>query len=193
MSTPDYPTFSKRIQRSKRNWRGAYNFDKSTKCQVAEKWFQERREQRALAASLPEPVRLPPGLPIPTCTSKKCTKCLVPLNSPITMRCCNTILCFKCAINQADLINRCFHCNKVIDQSRYEEYDGLNLVIPSYDEFNYVNPDEICCSNIVVDQAHQTSLENNSEYIIDMINFQLNFQYMLFMAMYSQCFQMKEQ
>ena len=72
MSQPDYPIFSKRHQKAQRTRRGAYNFEKTKEYQLAEKWFEERRENKLTDRSEqittnPEPVtktekRLPPGL-----------------------------------------------------------------------------------------------------------------------------------
>ncbi len=121
------------------------------------------------------------------------------------MRCCAATFCFNCAIGQADIINRCFQCNSVINLSKYEEYDGLDLKIPSYDEFDYINPEEIYIPDIVVEDQYSTPLivgEDDPPVIdpialsinsIEAINFQLNFQYTLFMAMFSQYLNMKEE
>lgn len=47
MPVPDYPKFSKRIQREqKASKRGAYNFQKPSVYPVAEQWFQARKESR---------------------------------------------------------------------------------------------------------------------------------------------------
>lgn len=206
MSTPDYPTFSKRIQRSQRNYRGAYNFDRSAELKLAEKWFQERREQRASMlqpqTTMPSS-RLPPGLPIPTSVPKKCKKCSVPQNNPVLMSCCQANFCFKCALHQADLFNRCFNCNKIINFSKYEEYDGLDLKIPSYDDFDYKDPDEITLPVVKLQETYSTPLlddsnnQTNTDSLVlnmnmDVINFQLNFQYIMFMAMFSQLLKMEE-
>ena len=48
-SIPDYPKFSKRIQRDQkeqRSKRGAYNFQKPSVYPVAEEWFQARKEAK---------------------------------------------------------------------------------------------------------------------------------------------------
>ena len=200
MSQPDYPIFSKRIQRNQRNHRGTYNFDKTNEYTNAEKWFQERLEHKKVVKTPSTPVRLPPGIPIPTLTSKKCVKCLEPSSSPVMMACCSSSFCFRCSIEQANITNRCTHCNKVINQSKYEEYDGLDLKVPSYDDFHYIDPDDIYTVPIVENQCSSSlviSAEENpvtEPHMIDYnyeesMNYQLNLQYSLFTSMYLQYLQ----
>lgn len=197
MSSPDYPIFSKRVQRSQRNYRGAYNFDKTSEHHTAEKWFQERLQHKKVSTIHSTPVRLPPGLPIPTLISKKCVKCLVSQTSPIMTVCCSSPFCLKCSIEQATITNRCAHCNKVINNSKYDEYDGLDLKIPSYDDFLYIDPDEILTNSILENQNSHSLLlagEENPNTVSQMndynfatsVDFQIGLQYSLFMSMYLQ-------
>lgn len=115
MSRPDYPLFSKRLQREQRGGRdkrGAYNFEKSREFELAEKWFEERKEaQKKVIPVLPPPPKTkgpPPGL------SK-------PLPSPQPVK---------------------------IYTLPKEDCD-LDIIIPSYDNFNYVDPDEIVIAPVI--------------------------------------------
>jgi hypothetical protein len=109
MSRSDYPLFSKRIQKSQKNWRGGYNFEKSKEYELAEKWFEERRgikqsitpkvenTTEKIRVSKSEPKKLPPGLEV---------------------------------LIKKNIIDDC----------------ELDVIIPSYDDFNYTNPDDTLLS-----------------------------------------------
>ena len=149
MSQPDYPIFSKKHQRAQRSWRGGYNFERSKEYELAEKWFEERREAKqerppSPMVQSPPPTKPqqnitklpPPGLTKPT-NVKFCVKCTVPTSTPVSMGCCGSIYCIKCITFEAELYNRCHKCKSILDMSKYEEYEGCDLHIPSYDDFNY--------------------------------------------------------
>ncbi len=101
MSRSDYPLFSKRIQKSQKNWRGGYNFEKTKEYELAEKWFEERRGVKQsitpklenTRVSKSEPKKLPPGLEV---------------------------------VIKKTIIDDC----------------ELDVIIPSYDDFNYISPDD---------------------------------------------------
>jgi hypothetical protein len=153
MSRSDYPLFSKRIQKSQKNWRGGYNFEKSKEYELAEKWFEERKETKkdsrppSPMIQSPPPTKTikgpPPGLskPIPV-RDISCFKCKNTQINLIMMGCCASCFCTSCMILQSEIYNRCFKCKKVIDMTKYKEYEDLDLNIPSYDEFDYNSPDD---------------------------------------------------
>ena len=74
MSQPDYPVFNKKWQKEQKSRRGGYNFEKSREYQLAEKWFEERRENKHIekpeqtiekekpVIEIKKEKRLPPGL-----------------------------------------------------------------------------------------------------------------------------------
>ncbi len=157
MSQPDYPLFSKRLQRGQRSMRGAYNFEKTKEYQLAEKWFEERRESKkdtrppSPMVQSPPPIKVtssirgpPPGLPKPITRnySTHCLKCNSLQSNPIIVACCGSCFCLSCTVLQAEVYNRCFKCNSIIDINKYKEYEDLDLKIPSYDEFDYISPDD---------------------------------------------------
>ena len=150
MSQPDYPIFSKRHQKAQRTRRGTYNFEKTKEYELAEKWFEERREAKQerppspMVQSPPPTIKQPsksifgppPGLPKPI-TTKACNKCKVPQRFPVILNCCQSVFCLDCVVFESNLYNRCHSCKKVIDITKYDEYDGLNLKIPSFEDFDY--------------------------------------------------------
>jgi hypothetical protein len=158
MSQPDYPIFNKKWQKEQKSRRGGYNFERTKEYHLAEKWFEERKETKKdsrppspMIQSPPptKPVKgPPPGLSKPTIIQSikpqtpYCLKCTNPQVNPIIVSCCGSSFCLSCAVLQADVYNRCYKCKTVIDISKYEEYDDLDLKIPSYDEFDYVSPDD---------------------------------------------------
>lgn len=167
MSQPDYPLFSKKIQSrqwdnyDKRNRRGGYNFEKTREFELAERWFEERRgvqkieEPNVLEPKVlePKPIKVPPGL-YPAITKingtppgleksvieppKFCKKCTRVPTSTFPIICCNSIVCFECFSDYADLFNRCIICKTIVEPDRYDEFDGLVLRIPSYEDFEYL-------------------------------------------------------
>lgn len=149
MSQPNYHLFSKKCQNTQRNRRSDYNFVKIRDYELVEKWFEERKLARQEynrpplpSVQSPPPItnpqtnRQPPGLnkPVPT---KVCKKCNCTHIIPVTLSCCGNTLCLSCATFEAELYNRCFSCKSILDMSKYEEYDGLSVIIPSYDNFDY--------------------------------------------------------
>jgi hypothetical protein len=158
MSHPEYPTFSKKCQRRQRNSRGTYNFEKTNEYHLAERWFEERREVKKeerppspMVQSPPPKKKIigpPPGLPIPSTIyypkvqKSTCVMCNTSQTNYIISSCCSSFLCFNCNIIQSDVYNRCCKCNAIIDMKKYREYEDLDLKIPSYDEFDYVSPEE---------------------------------------------------
>ena len=122
MSQPDYPLFWKRLQRdqylqsNQRHTRekcGAYNFEKTKNCDLAEKWFRERKEVQREPIPTPTPIPTPP----------------IPISTPI--------IASKPKGPPPGLI-----------RPRHDSCD-LDLKIPSYDEFHYVDPDEIVTSPLL--------------------------------------------
>jgi hypothetical protein len=158
MSQPDYPVFNKKWQKAQKGRRGEYNFERTKEYQLAEKWFEERKETKkdsrppSPMVQSPPPTKSvrgpPPGLLKPTAIQSiktetpRCLKCTTPQINPIIVTCCGSSFCLSCAVLQADVYNRCYKCKAVIDMSKYKEYDDLDLKIPSYDEFDYVSPDD---------------------------------------------------
>jgi hypothetical protein len=152
MSQPDYPVFSKKHQRANRNFRGAYNFEQTKDYKLAEKWFQERRDTiknqstpSSTISSTQPTHRPPPGFQEKQV--KLCKKCFIPQKNPFIARCCNNSFCGNCLTNQMEIYNRCFTCNTVINLDKFEEYEGLDLKIPSYEEFDYIDPDLLSTIN----------------------------------------------
>jgi hypothetical protein len=183
MSQPEYPLFSKKHQRLQRNWRGGYNFEKSREFELAERWFEERRETRPqtnhpkpktptiksktppiksiiqplspIIQPLPPPsIALvppqnhfnwlksssPPGLN--KSQPKFCKKCSKILSNPIMIDCCKSCFCLSCLVLHIDLFNRCLSCKAIVDKDLYELYDGCDISIPSYQDFDYQEPIE---------------------------------------------------
>jgi hypothetical protein len=136
MSRPDYPLFSKRIHREQRNKRGGYNFERSREFELAEKWFEERKGSQRTLIPVPEPPPKPASLP---------TKAKGPppgLSKPV------------------------IEVAPAVTYTPPREDCDLELIIPSYDEFNYVDPDEIVvepliqtfdCSNIDLFEPHYST------------------------------------
>jgi hypothetical protein len=120
MSQPDYPLFSKRYnnQRYNREKRGAYNFEKTKEYDLAEKWFKERKERKQEL------------IPVPTPTSS----IPVAAPTPITPAPVAPVAALKPKGPPPGLT-----------RPRQDSCD-LDLKIPSYDDFNYVDPDEIVIS-----------------------------------------------
>jgi hypothetical protein len=115
MYQPNYSVFSKKRQRTLHNSHNAsnkpkYHYD-------AEKWFKERKSV------------VPPGLS----NNISCKLCSKKVNM-IKLDCCQTS-CFECFSFNAYLYNRCGVCKKILDEDLYEQYDGLDITIPSYDDF----------------------------------------------------------
>lgn len=143
MSQPDYPLFSKRIQKSQRNWRGGYNFEKTREYKLAEKWFEERRETikepiQPVPKSIVEVPRVPPGLVKTAVKPKYCKVCSKIPNSLYTSECCTSFFCDGCFSSLAELYNRCPCCKKTVNAELVQQFEGLDLKIPSYDEFEYI-------------------------------------------------------
>jgi len=149
MSQPDYPIFSKRLQNNQKNWRGCYNFEKTNDSELVKKWFEERSNYKIenkqivnnntvtniVANNILKPL-LPPGL------SKKfvinyCKICSKISNNSFLSTCCKSFLCDGCLIGN-DLYNRCVLCKAIVDESLYKQYDCLDLIIPSYEDFYYI-------------------------------------------------------
>jgi hypothetical protein len=85
---------------------------------IVEKWFEERLSSTTNNVE-----------------SKKCKKCNnVPCMS-VSLKNCGHIFCSDCIVLHKELYNRCPDCKTVIDITKYEEYDGLAVKIPSYSEF----------------------------------------------------------
>jgi hypothetical protein len=152
----------------KRNRRGAYNFEKTKEYEIAERWFEERRGAQKATVDQPKiieeskPIKLPPGL-IPSSIiinrplglnkvimpppglekiavelpkfCKKCTR--IPTNA-LSTNCCMSFVCSSCFSSYSELFNRCVFCKVVLDQDRYDEFDGLDLYIPPYEDFEYL-------------------------------------------------------
>ena len=118
MSRPDYPTFSKRLyreQHEQRYKRGAYNFEKTKEYTLEEKWFEERKAVKKEPIPVPSPVKLPS----PKATVvKKVPPGLVQQTQPLQQQV------------------------KTPQRRRLDSCE-LDLKIPSYDDFDYVDPDEI--------------------------------------------------
>jgi hypothetical protein len=196
MSQPDYPIFSKKHQRAQRSWRGGYNFERSREYELAERWFEERREAKqekppSPMVQSPPPSRPqqnitkapPPGISKPT-NIKFCNKCKVPTSISVTVGCCSSHYCIKCITFETELYNKCYKCKSVLDASKYEEYDGCDLSIPSYDDFEYVEPKPV--SQLVEIPLNNNPIENiTNDYDRLMNDFQLYLQYTYFLGLYS--------
>lgn len=144
--------------------------------QAAEKWFKERREHIQ--------------------NTSQCTKCESQHTNLVTIDCCKSKLCLECISFESALYNRCYSCKTVIDNDKYQEYDGLDLQIPTYDEFEYIidsipsiiplNTDNI---NQTVEQSYDLQqFEPESQEIMNLFgeNYQLYLQYLLLCNMCSQ-------
>jgi hypothetical protein len=112
-----YKRPEKRYEHNKQRSR---RFEETREYQLAEQWFKERQQ------TVQKPV-------------VKCTKCSISTDTAINMSCCKSALCNNCHLNCSELYNRCDICSSVIDMAKYDSYDGCDLVIPSYDNFNYLS------------------------------------------------------
>jgi hypothetical protein len=213
MSQPDYPLFSKKCQR---NSRGTYNFERTKEFHLAEKWFEERKEAKkdsrppSPMVQSPPPIKVtpqikgpPPGLPKPISKNiASCFKCNKIQTNPLMVACCVSCFCLSCTFFQAELYNRCYKCKAVIDMNRYKEYDDLDLVIPSYEDFDYVSPDDpVSLTNIPLNIEKNTSRKlnifaeefkprvNQEELQKNIIENQLMMNYMYFYNMMLACLQ----
>jgi hypothetical protein len=147
--SPEYHAFSKRFQQNIKHNRVTHDFESVRRYALAEKWFEERRtveqvtledeSKCKLVISKPSfELKPPPGLfSFKPVTSKCCTQCLKPHNDTIVARCCSTTFCNTCYNFQSEMYNRCWMCKKVVDMSKYNEYEGLDLCIPTYEDFDY--------------------------------------------------------
>jgi hypothetical protein len=227
MSQPDYPIFNKKWQKDQKNRRGGYNFEKTKEFELAEKWFEERKVARqeynrppSPTVQSPPPISLPqakkgppPGLNKLVVPTKVCKKCNSTQIIPVTFGCCNNTFCLNCTTFEAELYNRCFSCKSIIDMSKYDEYDGLDLKIPSYDEFDYKDNEEIVplthiplnntttsavLESIIVSDNYSTPLvsqdvpDENVDFAgqgfidLSLNNYQLYLQYLMMLTMFSQ-------
>jgi hypothetical protein len=128
MSHSDYPTFPKKNHREQRGFRekrGAYKFEKTREYSLAEKWFEERKALNKEPIPVPSPVKLPS----PKATVvKKAPPGLVQQIQPLQQQ----------PLQQQPLQ----HQVKTQQRQRLDSCD-LYLKIPSYNDFDYVDPDEI--------------------------------------------------
>jgi hypothetical protein len=143
---------------------------------AAEKWFKERREH----------IKKP----------SHCKKCKSQHINLVTIDCCKSKLCLECISFESALYNRCYSCKSVIDNDKYQEYDGLDLQIPTFDDFEYIidniptitplNTDNI---NQTVEQSYDLQhFEPESQEIMNLFgeNYQLYLQYLLLCNICSQ-------
>ena len=214
MSQSEYPLFSKKHPKNMRSWKGVYNFEKTKEYKLAEKWFEQRKEYKLAEKWLEErketkiesiltdpPSKAkkgpPPGLtkPLPANLCKKCNSVItIPLNNG----CCNNTFCVMCTIFEAELYNRCYSCKSVIDITKYDDYDGLNLTIPSYNDFIYEdsekrlnlfqyiplkNTSSLTVPDINID--NNTEINNQIRYLI-LANYQHYMEYVMLLAKSSQ-------
>lgn len=145
MSQPEYPPFSKKYQYNKR---GTYNFGRSKDFTLAEKWFKERlessNEQKQEIYKTPsdtlkkQSINMPPGLSKSMTNIAFCKKCKnkILINNSLVY-CCKSLFCFECFSLHNDTFNRCIGCKKIVNIAYYDLYDGLDLKIPSYEDFFY--------------------------------------------------------
>lgn len=143
----EYSLFKK--QRNIRSWRGAYNFEKSREFELAEKWFEERRQvsqeyKPTISSQKSEELisnkfKVPPGLSKSESQIRFCKKCAKVVSSQVSLNCCKVPFCLECSTFYIDLFNRCVGCKTIIDKNIYDQYDGLDLKIPSYENFNYID------------------------------------------------------
>ena len=82
----------------------------------AEAWFKERKSVIQL---------------------EQCVKCKKSIKEKVQLVTCMHSFCKTCVDEHKLCYNRCPMCKKVIDFSKYDEYDGLDLKIPSFDDFTY--------------------------------------------------------
>jgi hypothetical protein len=137
MSQPDYPLFSKRHYRAQREKRGAYNFEKTKEYNLAEQWFKDRKEAQRELIPVPKP-------PSPTPPQKSSPEPTKPKGPPPGL------------------------APKPVEPVKVKQEDcELDLQIPSYDDFNYTDPDEILCdyqlpfdfnNDIILEEPYSTPL-----------------------------------
>jgi hypothetical protein len=184
MSQPEYQGFSKKHPKTMRSWKGAYNFEKTKEYKLAEKWFEERRErqEKKIEPTLTDPPSKakkgpPPGLtkPLP---AKLCRKCNSVMTIPLNNGCCNNTFCLLCTTFESELYNRCYSCKSVIDITKYDEYDSLNLTIPSYNDFIY--------SEEIKSLQYDDSDNNNQIRDLTLTNYQHYVEYIMLLAKSSQ-------
>lgn len=125
----EYPAFSKHFKRSK----GRYNLTTQNIPSTAEKWFEER--QKSIKPENKINI-IAPGL-IKNIINP-CKKCNTNIQVPVITSCCKNTFCMKCYHFESELYNRCFGCKKVINHTKYNDYDNINLKIPTYDNFDYI-------------------------------------------------------
>lgn len=167
MAQPTYPLFSKRLHREQRGKRGGYNFEKTREYHLAEKWFEERKSRDIPSEIVTTPIQkrlLPPGLEK---LSKICITCKKIPQIPITVNCCNTVSCVSCFTHYTELYNRCTKCKSVIDMEKYDLYDGFDLNIPSYDDFEYSDPGDnlLPVTHIPLNTVQKTLSVDAEEFI----------------------------
>lgn len=138
MSQPDYPLFSKRHYRAQREKRGAYNFEKTKEYNLAEQWFKDRKEAQRELIPVPKP---------PTPPQKFSPEPTKPKGPPPGLE---------------KLVPKPVEPVKI----KHEDCE-LDLQIPSYDDFDYIDPDEILChyqlplvlsSDILLEEPYSTPL-----------------------------------
>jgi hypothetical protein len=137
----DYPVFNKRLQKSRSN----YTFG-SRNLQRAEEWFAERKKVKESPVT-PSPANsVPPGFSssmlkqtqqTQQTPKPECNVCFRVPSVPTSLECCKKPACFSCTEEYISVNNRCPSCRKVVNANLYDLYDGCDLVIPSYDEFEF--------------------------------------------------------
>jgi hypothetical protein len=203
MSQPDYPVFNKKWQKAQKGWRGGYNFEKSKEYQLAERWFEERKETRK-EYNHPTPtntvvtpvIRMPPGLVKTTIKPKYCKVCNKIPSSLFTSECCNSFFCSDCFNTRAELFNRCPCCKKAVKEELIEQFEGLDLSIPSYDEFYYFEPIEFvpvyCPEPCEIQENSSTpdfveNEQNQQELYLNMPNNDFTDEMLYSFELYMQC------
>jgi hypothetical protein len=203
MSQPDYPVFNKKWQKAQKGWRGGYNFERTKEYQLAERWFEERKETRkAYNHSTPTNtvvtpvIRAPPGLVKTTNKPKYCKVCTKIPTNLFTSECCSLFFCSDCFNTRAELFNRCPCCKKAVKEELIEQFEGLDLTIPSYDEFYYFEPIEFVPvyspEPCTIQENYSTpdlivEEQNQQEMFSDMISSEFNNEFNNSLQLYLQC------
>ncbi len=127
----DYPSFYKKYKRNTTTDK----YHNTTQFHKAELWFQQRQLNYNTQYNNNNH-KLPPGLNL-----THCTLCNKTVNNRTYTDCCKSHFCYMCSHtfnNHKDLLNRCLICNNVLQVELQYLYEGLDLIIPSYDDFYYI-------------------------------------------------------
>ncbi len=143
----------KRKNTQKSSFMSKHNKCPKDKVATTEKWFEERmlyqRDTRSSSVNNPKVTNPEKHMTLDKLETeilkikhKNCQICLKE-NTPefIHMERCSHQFCKECVQEYKSLYNRCPTCSKVINLDYIEEYEGGEIIIPSYTNFRYYGTD----------------------------------------------------